>query len=150
MEPTTQAVRFDEYRLFKGYGVPGLYSISEPVLAVLFGLASAGPSQTLDARPALSIRGAPSLLARTNSFYSFTPTVTQRGNRALRFSVDNKPAWLSFGKRHGTLYGTPLAAQAGTYSNIVITVSDGVTTVRLPAFAIDVPPTATRIAARAQ
>lgn len=121
--------------------MPGMYSISEPVLAVLFGLASGGqnPAQPVDARPALSIRGEAPRVARADAFYAFTPSVIQRGERALRFSVENKPAWLSFGSRHGTLYGTPHAAHAGTYSNIIITVSDGMTTVRLPAFAIEVP-----------
>jgi hypothetical protein len=125
-------------------------SVSEPVLAVLFGLASSGHPQASNAPPALSIYGAPAQVARTDSFYAFTPTVFQRGERALRFSVENKPSWLSFGSRRGTLYGTPHAANAGTYSNIVITVSDGTSTVRLPAFAIQVPAAATPMVAGAR
>jgi hypothetical protein len=121
------------------------------VLAVLFGLASAGHGSAppSDARPGLSIRGAPAQVARPDSFYAFTPTVFQRSDRALRFSVENKPAWLSFGILRGTLYGTPHAVHAGTYSNIVITVSDGTASVRLPAFSIEVP-AATPVVAGAQ
>jgi hypothetical protein len=81
-------------------------------------------------------------------FYAFTPTVTQRSDRALTFSIENKPAWASFGLRRGTLYGTPAMAQAGTYSNIRITVSDGLRSVTLPAFSITVSPPAAVVAAK--
>ena len=126
--------------------MPGAYSVSEPVLAVLFGLASAnGPAQAPDAKPALAIHGAPTRVAPADSFYAFTPTVLQRSEQPLRFSVENKPAWLSFGRKRGTLYGTPHVAHAGTYSNIIITVSDGTSTVRLPAFSIQVPVAASAV-----
>jgi hypothetical protein len=125
----------------RGGPLPGVYTISEPILAVLFGLAAAGhgADQRPDATPALAIEGQPALVVVPASFYAFTPTVFQHGERALHFSVENKPAWASFGLRHGSLYGVPAAADAGTYSNIIITVSDGRTTVRLPPFSIEVP-----------
>jgi len=114
--------------------VPLTDSISQPLFLVLLGLGSAhheGP-QTLQ----ISGRAAPR--AEPAAFYAFTPNVAGHSGRALKFTIRNKPAWASFGIRHGTLYGTPQMADAGTYSNILITVSDGITTVTLPAFSIAV------------
>jgi len=130
-----------EWRVKGVFILPRIRSLSEPVLIVLLSWASAGQGSgaaSNSARP-LSIQGAPATTAQPDSFYSFTPTVLQRGDKDLRFTVENKPAWLSLGTRHGTLYGTPHAVHAGTYSNIVITVSDGRTTARLPPFSIEVP-----------
>ena len=109
-------------------------SLSQPLFLVLLGLGSAGhhDAQTLQ----VSGRAAPAV--EPAAFYAFTPTVAGHGNRPLTFTIKNKPAWASFGLRHGTLYGTPQIADAGTYSNILITVSDGITTVTLPGFSIAV------------
>jgi hypothetical protein len=92
--------------------------------------------------PALQIAGKAAASVAPSVFYAFTPTVTPGSDRPLKFSIENKPAWASFGARRGTLYGTPLVANAGTYSNIRITVSDGARTVTLPAFSITVVPAA--------
>lgn len=70
--------------------------------------------------------------------YSFTPTASDADHDTLGFSIVNKPAWASFAASNGQLSGTPSTAQAGSYSNIVITVSDGKTTTSLPAFSISV------------
>jgi hypothetical protein len=56
----------------------------------------------------------------------------------LSVSISNCPTWANFSTSSGTLSGTPTAAQVGTYANIVITVSDGTTSVALPAFSITV------------
>jgi len=61
----------------------------------------------------------------------------------LSVSISNCPTWARFSTASGALYGTPTAAQIGTYANIVITVSDGRTSVALPAFSITVSPTGT-------
>src|SRR6185295_12827691 len=49
-----------------------------------------------------------------------------------------KPPWASFSTSTGRLSGTPAAADVGSYSNIVISVSDGSASASLPAFAISV------------
>jgi hypothetical protein len=100
-------------------------------------LGSAGHHPADDA-PALHITGNATESVAPSKFYAFTPTVTHRSGQPLKFSIENKPAWASFGPRRGSLYGTPLVAHAGTYSNIRITVSDGTHTVTLPAFSITV------------
>jgi hypothetical protein len=117
--------------------VPLPSSLTQPVFLALLGMGSAGQQEAANT-PALQIEGKAASSAEPTTFYAFTPTVTQRADRPLRFSIENKPAWASFGPRRGTLYGTPLVAQAGTYSNIRITVSDGVRSVTLPSFSITV------------
>jgi len=56
----------------------------------------------------------------------------------LSFQIQNKPVWATFSTVTGQLSGTPATANAGTFANIVISVSDGVATTKMPAFAISV------------
>jgi hypothetical protein len=116
--------------------VPATSSLTQPLFLAILGLGSASHSNTT--RPALQISGQASPTVEASVFYAFTPTVSGAADRKLKFTIRNKPAWASFGARHGTLYGVPQLADAGTYSNIEITVSDGTTSVTLPAFSIAV------------
>jgi hypothetical protein len=86
----------------------------------------------------LTISGTPSSAVNVGSLYSFTPTVTNPGGGTLTFSIQSKPAWASFSSANGQLTGTPAAASAGTYSNIIISVSDGTNNAALPGFSIAV------------
>ena len=86
----------------------------------------------------LTISGTPSGSVNVGSTYSFTPTVTNPGGAKLTFSIQNKPSWATFSSTNGLLTGVPAAANAGSYSNIVISVSDGTTSVSLAAFTITV------------
>lgn len=70
--------------------------------------------------------------------YSFTPTVQNSGREPASFSIQNKPAWMSFSIATGQLTGTPTSADVGTYSNVVISVSNGTATTSLPPFTIAV------------
>jgi hypothetical protein len=72
--------------------------------------------------------------------YSFTPTGQSASGKALSYSIQNKPAWASFNAGTGQLSGTPTAANTGTFANIVIRVTDGVSSASLTAFAITVTP----------
>jgi hypothetical protein len=83
-----------------------------------------------------TIGGSPPTTATVGTPYSFTPTVTGGLGAILTLSIRNKPAWASFNATTGTLAGTPSAA--GSFGDIVISVSDGITTVPLPAFSISV------------
>ena len=56
----------------------------------------------------------------------------------LSFSVQNKPAWANFSIATGQLTGTPTSTQAGSYSNIVVSVSDGQASSALAPFTISV------------
>ena len=117
--------------------VPLPSSLSQPVFLAILGLGSSGHHGT-DSTPVLEIAGKAAERATPATFYAFTPTVFRNTERPLKFSIQNKPSWASFGSRRGTLYGVPNVAHAGTYANIRITVSDGSSTVTLPAFSITV------------
>ena len=56
------------------------------------------------------------------------------------FGISGKPAWAAFDINTGRLSGTPAAANAGTYANIVIVAYDGYMKGVLPAFSIVVQP----------
>jgi putative Ig domain-containing protein len=97
------------------------------------------------------ISGTPATTDVAGTAYSFTPQASDASGAALSFSVQNKPAWASFSIANGTLSGTPTTTDVGTYSNIVISVSDGTNSAALAPFSIDVtqpapaptPPSAT-------
>ena len=96
------------------------------------------------ANRAPTISGAPAASVVATSAYAFTPTAADPDGQALTFSIANKPAWASFSTTNGRLSGTPAAADVRTYSNIVITASDGSLSASLPAFSITVSAVANR------
>ena len=85
-----------------------------------------------------TISGQPDTSIKTGKFYVFAPSASDPDGDSLTFSISNKPKWATFYAGKGRLVGTPKAGDAGTYSNIVIRVSDGKTTSSLPAFSIKV------------
>lgn len=85
-----------------------------------------------------TISGTPPTSVQAGNTYSFTPSASDAQNNTMTFSVSNKPAWATFSSSTGKLSGTPTTTQAGTYSNIVIKVSDGRMSSSLPAFSISV------------
>jgi len=85
-----------------------------------------------------TISGTPPRTATAGRSYSFRPTASDADGDTLSFSISNKPAWASFSRSDGRLYGTPPSSARGTYSNIRISVSDGRATTSLPAFSITV------------
>lgn len=91
-------------------------------------------AQTVNQPP--TIGGTPTTQLNANTSYSFRPAARDPEGRTLQFSIVNKPSWAAFSPNSGALLGFPKSA--ATYSNIVIRVSDGVHTVSLPAFTINV------------
>jgi hypothetical protein len=91
-----------------------------------------------------TISGAAVTSAQVDRPYAFRPSAADADNDTLAFSISGKPAWATFDSSNGTLHGTPTAAQVGTYSNIVISVSDGKASASLPAFSIVVAPSPTK------
>ena len=98
------------------------------------GDSSAGGS----ANQAPSISGAASTTATVGQAYSFQPTASDPEGKKLTFSISGKPGWATFDASTGRLSGTPAASDAGTSSNVVISVSDGTNTVSLSAFVLSV------------
>jgi len=90
------------------------------------------------ANTAPTISGTPVTSATANVWYIFAPKSADADGDKLGFTIQNKPSWITFSTATGKIWGTPPSAAVGTYSNIIITVSDGKTTASLPAFSIKV------------
>jgi hypothetical protein len=85
-----------------------------------------------------TISGTPPTSDVAGSAYSFQPTASGPSGMTLSYSVQNKPSWANFSIASGLLSGTPSSTQTGTYSNIVVSVSDGVSPSSLAPFSITV------------
>jgi hypothetical protein len=90
-----------------------------------------------------TIVGTPATSVVATYYYGFQSWATDPDHLAVVYSIQNKPAWLQFDTRYGHLYGTAPVSAIGTYSNIVISASDGVSTASLPPFSITVKSTTT-------
>jgi hypothetical protein len=88
--------------------------------------------------PVISGNPAASVVERT--VYFFKPVATDADGQKVKFSATGVPAWASFSAAEGSISGTPPVGAAGTYSNIVITATDGAKSASLPSFAITVTP----------
>ena len=83
-----------------------------------------------------TISGTPATGVTSGQAYSFQPMAADPDGQTLAFGIANKPSWASFSTTTGRLSGTPAAANAGTFANIVISASDGTATATLPEFSI--------------
>lgn len=93
-----------------------------------------------------TITGTPVTSVQAGTVYSFQPVATDADGDTLTFAIMNQPSWATFSPTTGHLTGTPSTTNVGSYSNIVISVSDGTTSLSLPAFSIQVtspPPPST-------
>lgn len=85
-----------------------------------------------------SIGGSPAQTITEGMTYSFQPTASDPDGDTLVFGVTNPPGWAAFDSATGRLWGTPATQDVGTYSNIVIDVSDGTASAQLGPFSISV------------
>jgi len=85
-----------------------------------------------------TISGQPVAEVVAGEAYDFRPSASDPDGDSLSYSVQNKPAWANFNGTSGRLSGTPTAGDVGSYSNIIIRVSDGTASASLPGFAVDV------------
>jgi hypothetical protein len=83
-----------------------------------------------------TITGAPASQITVGAAYKLTPVARDADGDTLAFSIQNRPSWATFSTATGELTGTPGAA--GTFADIVISVSDGKGTASLPTFTITV------------
>jgi Putative Ig domain len=86
-----------------------------------------------------TISGKPATTATVGRSYSFQPAAHDANGLPITFGIWDKPPWLSFDKTTGRLYGTPTAANVGTYWHIGISASNGYYRGVLPSFSITVP-----------
>ncbi len=88
-----------------------------------------------------TITGKAGATAVVGQLYSFQPAASDADADALTFSATNLPSWATLNATTGALRGTPSSGDVRTYSNIVVSVSDGKSTTALPAFAVNVTAT---------
>ncbi len=93
---------------------------------------------TVDENVAPVISGSPDTSVSEDTHYSFTPTATDANSTSLTFSINNLPGWMTFDSTTGMLSGTPSNNDVGAYSNVIISVSDGVFTDSLASFTVTV------------
>jgi len=90
------------------------------------------------ANRAPTISGTPLLSINALTAYSFQPSASDPDGNTLTFSIQNRPAWATFSTSTGRLSGTPALTDVASFSNIIISVSDGTASVSLPAFSLSV------------
>lgn len=104
------------------------------VATALFLLAAGMSTTAHAANQPPTISGKPASWVYVGSAYSFRPAASDPDSTTLRFTIANKPTWASFSTTTGQLYGTPTAV--GFWTDIRITVSDGISTRALTGFSI--------------
>ncbi len=114
----------------------GKKTVSLPRFTITVKAATSGTANTA---PTLS--GTPATSVTLGNTYTFKPTAKDADGNTLGFAITNRPSWATFSTTTGQLSGKPTAT--GTFSNIVISVSDGKATTKLPAFSIAVKAAAT-------
>ena len=95
-------------------------------------------SPLASAGDALTVSGTPPTTAAVGTAYSFRPNLSDPSGRTVTFKIYNKPSWAAFDTTTGRVYGTPAAANVGTYRWVQIAGSDGVVTSWLPAYTLTV------------
>ena len=84
------------------------------------------------------ITGTPDTSVRITNNYVFTPSASDIENDTLTFGITNQPGWTTFDANSGSLTGVPEAEDIGTYSDVIISVTDGQDGAELQAFSIEV------------
>lgn len=124
-------------------GLSAVYTLCALAGAVLAGCGggggSSGSNSVVQSGPVPpTISGTPATQVTAGQAYSFTPTASGPSGSTLTFSVQNLPSWATLSVTTGSVTGTPSSANVGTYSGIVISVSDGQASASLAPFNIQV------------
>ncbi|WP_105172810.1 tandem-95 repeat protein [Pseudoalteromonas sp. T1lg24] len=85
-----------------------------------------------------TITGTPSTSVNENQAYNFSPVGEDVDGDALSYSATGLPNWANISLLTGAVTGTPSFDDAGTTSNIVVSVSDGLLSSSLAPFSITV------------
>jgi hypothetical protein len=85
-----------------------------------------------------TISGTPATTVVAGAAYTFQAAADDPDGDTLTYSIEGLPAWATFNASTGQLSGTPAMGNVGTFSGIVIRVSDGTLSAELPAFALQV------------
>jgi hypothetical protein len=90
------------------------------------------------ANGAPTVSGTPSTSVTAGGTYSFQPSANDPEGNTLSWSIANKPSWATFSTTTGKLSGTPNSGDVGAFAGIVISVSDGTSSVSLASFTVTV------------
>ena len=129
-------------RLWATAGSSRAGTFSNIVISVTDGKAAAAALNafaiTVSAAPnvAPTISGVPSNTGTTGTLYSFTPSAADANGDTLQFSMQGLPPWASLNTSTGNISGTPTTP--GTFSGLVMAVTDGSLSASLPAFSINI------------
>ena len=85
-----------------------------------------------------TITGTPNTTVNEDSSYSFIPTGEDIDGDELSFSIENQPNWATFNTATGELSGIPDNDSVGITENIIISATDGLETVELDPFSLEV------------
>lgn len=96
------------------------------------------PTPSPGGNRAPTIAGSAPVSASVGQAYAFNPTAADPDGDSLTWSIQNKPAWATFNASTGRLSGTPSSSDIGSYSNIIISVSDGSASASLAGYRITV------------
>lgn len=119
-------------------GTTGAATSADPVTTSPTTSPTTNPVQQPSTNHAPTITGSAITTVSASKAYSFTPTAADADGDTLTFSIASKPSWAAVDTKTGRLSGTPTNAQAGSYEEIVISVTDGKATAKLAQFAITV------------
>ena len=97
-----------------------------------------GANEHVSGNSVPTIHGDPSPGVMFGEKYVFEPSAIDADSDTLSYNIQNKPAWALFDAVTGAISGQPTIGDVGVYENIVISVSDGKSSISLPAFSITV------------
>jgi hypothetical protein len=95
-------------------------------------------SSAVSTSSAAQISGVPMTETLAEQPYTFRPSTVLQGPGPWQFSIQNKPHWAVFDPVWGHLAGIPEPQDAGAYSGIRISVTNGTVRSSLPDFSIRV------------
>jgi hypothetical protein len=107
-----------------------------PLVRLLLSIALSASLATPVLSAAPKLWGVPKTTATVGTAWAYHPTGSDADGDKLTYSITNRPSFAGFSTTTGRLAGTPKAA--ATYSNIIISVTDGKTKVSLPPFTLTV------------
>jgi hypothetical protein len=105
--------------------------------AAFFGAPIFNPAHAATNRPPV-ISGTPATTVTVGKLFSFQPTARDADGNKLWFWANGRPAWATMNETTGRLYGTPTAANIGSYEDIQVVAYDGKARVYLPRFTLTV------------
>jgi hypothetical protein len=118
-----------------------------PAVFLLLALSSSpADAVTTTTNVAPVISGSPATTVVAGTRYQFRPTASDANGDRIRFRISGKPSWGTFSRYTGEFTGIPPAGLNATFSNIVVSASDGSLTSSLPAFSIRVTSGVTNVA----